>query len=555
LTPDGLRKSFNYRNFMPEHVGEEITTRYDIDQREIAAGGYGKVYRARDKKFNDREVAVKKVAKLDEAKTAAFRKEVTIMKDLDHPNICKLLETYETPRFIFFVMELCGHEVFDRIIEAGSISEADTAGICRQVASALHYAHNRGVAHRDMKPENLCYAEDTPDSQVKVIDWGLGFFFGGSARMSSSVGSLTYAAPEVLEARASGSYSSACDLWSLGVVTYVMLCGKPPFWGNHSEQLRMMKKERYPMTDAPWTAISSDAKSLIKGLLKNNPKNRISIGKVLQHPWLRQTPAQRTDPEVSCQVLSNMRQFSNCSQFYSICVAAVARQLDHNSLNDIHKVFADLDTDGDGVLTLQEVKDGFRKAFGEDSEELKQVDEMYAKLDLDGSGTLDYTEFCAAGIGQRMSSQEHVLWAAFKTFDIDDGDGKITKDEIQKVLTNADVNKAWSQEVCEQVAKEVIERYDTDGDGSIDFDEWVNFMREIAVKKEAEESESVMDRRQRRLRDRLEIAEREKDLPKVYEALSEMHSPNRPRQTVPVCTTMCSSSTSKGKNTSHCAVM
>lgn len=433
--------------------------------------------------MKDRLVAIKKVVIFDQEKKAAFQKEVEIMKDLDHPNICKLLETYEQGRFMFFVMEYCeGREVFDRIMEHGMISEDTTADIVKQAASALKYAHLRGIAHRDMKPENICFcSKDVDNNTIKVIDWGLGFYFG-QARMNSAVGSLTYAAPEVLEAREMDGYTCACDLWSLGVVTYVMLCGKPPFWGNYTEQLRKMKKESYPMSDATWQEISRDGKDFIRKLLKNSPSQRMSMDAVLKHPWL--TIAKRDmDKGVAETVLSNMKQFSSTSHFFSLCVASVARQLDHRSLRDVHKVFCEMDQNGDGVLELQEVKQGFEKIFGKDSQESRDVEEMFRRLDLDGSGTIDYTEFCAAGIGERMSTEEHVLWAAFKTFDIHDDDGRVSKDEIKQVLMSADVNKFWTPEVCEEVTKEIFARFDGDGDESLDFQEWLKLMREIASRR------------------------------------------------------------------------
>jgi len=483
-----IRRSFDAKAFMPRRTSE-ITRRYDIAENEIGSGGYGKVFVAEDREVRGRQVAIKKVVVFDEDKKAAFLKEVSIMKELDHPNICKLLETYEQGRFMFFVMEYCeGKEVFDRIMDRGMIAEHTTADIVRQVTSALRYAHTRNIAHRDMKPENICFcSKDVTNNHVKVIDWGLGFYFG-QARMSSAVGSLTYAAPEVLEQRGIEGYTAACDLWSLGVVTYVMLCGKPPFWGAYNEQLKRMKKETYPMGDATWRAISQDAKDLIKALLRNDPRRRLSLDAVMQHPWLRARSDMATmDQALATEVLNNMRQFSNTSQFISMCVASVARQLDHRSLRDVHRVFSEMDTNGDGVLELQEVKNGFEKIFGAGHEQLKDIEAMFHRLDLDGSGTIDYTEFCAAGIGERVRTEEHVLWAAFKAFDVNDDDGRISKDEITKVLSSADVNKLWTQEVCEDVAKEIVERFDENGDGCLDFQEWLRLMRESASRRKAEE--------------------------------------------------------------------
>ncbi|CAK0894669.1 unnamed protein product, partial [Prorocentrum cordatum] len=255
-------RSLNLRALMPERVNAEISKRYDIHPNEVGAGGYGKVYVASDRFTPARKVAIKKVLVFDEEKRIAFKKESSIMKTLDHPHICKLLETYDQGRHMFFVMEYCeGGEVFDRIMDNGLISESSTAGIARQCAGALKYAHSHGIAHRDMKPENICFvSSDLSNDDIKVIDWGLGFYFGETQRMSSAVGSLTYAAPEVLESSTGSGYDATCDVWSLGVLIYVMLCGKPPFWGNYQAQLKRMKAETFPMSDSTWQSISDDAK-------------------------------------------------------------------------------------------------------------------------------------------------------------------------------------------------------------------------------------------------------------------------------------------------------
>eukprot|EP00929_Paragymnodinium_shiwhaense_P034110 TRINITY_DN185_c0_g1_i1.p1 TRINITY_DN185_c0_g1~~TRINITY_DN185_c0_g1_i1.p1 ORF type:complete len:581 (-),score=115.79 TRINITY_DN185_c0_g1_i1:56-1798(-) len=472
------RMSLDVKSLMPERIGSEISERYNI-QHTLGAGGYGKVYIATDKLFGDRRVAIKQVPCHDKKKKDAFQREVAIMKELDHPNICKLFETYDKGKLMYLVMDLCeGSEVFDRISEQGKISEDATADVIKQVSSALRYAHERGFAHRDLKPENICYySADPNNNEIKVIDWGLAFFFGGLARMSSAVGSLVYAAPEVLDVRKGAVYNQQCDLWSLGVVAYVMLCGKPPFWGGHAEQLRRMKKETFPMSDATWQKTSPEAKDFVRRLLKASPAARMSIQEVVGHPWLQQQ-LRPSDPEVTKIVLDNMRRFSNQSHFLSMIVASVARQMDHRSLRDIHAVFVEMDTNGDGVLELNEVRAGFDKMFGPDSEQTKNVEEMFAQLDLDGSGSIDYTEFVASAISENFLQQENVLWNAFRSFDVQDDDGRITVDEIQKILQRTDVKKMWTPELCESAANEIIREFDANGDGSIDFHEFVDSLRE-----------------------------------------------------------------------------
>uniref|UniRef100_A0A7S4QY70 non-specific serine/threonine protein kinase n=1 Tax=Alexandrium monilatum TaxID=311494 RepID=A0A7S4QY70_9DINO len=493
--------AFDSRVFVPERTDVEITRRYRISAHDIGAGSFGQVFVAEDRLVRDRLVAIKKVFAPDANSKASFKREVSLMKHLDHPAICKIMETYEKGQTMYIVMEYCeGGQVFDWITEHGLIEENVTMRIIRQVVGALKYAHSKAVAHRDLKPENICLcSKEAADCRVMVIDWGVGFFFGLS-RMRSAVGSVTYAAPEVRRAADGAEYSSECDLWSLGVVIYVMLSGRPPFWGK--SQFRKMLAEEYPMSGTEWDAISDDAKSLIRSLLRADPSERLSINEVAQHPWL-QDHTVRVDLGVSAQVLSNLRQFSRASQIFSLGAASVARQLDHRGLRDVHRVFSEMDANGDGVLELKEVREAFERVFGSDSEKLRDLEGVFRSVDFDGSGTIDYTEFCAAGVWERMSLEEDVLRAAFKAFDHED-DGRITKAEMQQVLCSADVKQMWSREVCDEAAQEVMQEYDVDGDGSIDFDEWVCLMRDNAERcyrgwEQADEGEKAAQGKLRRL--------------------------------------------------------
>lgn len=490
-------RRFDPRAFVPERVNAQISKRYNIDSREVGAGGYGRVFVAEDKEIKGRVVAIKKVQADSREMRLSFDREVSLMKELDHPNICKILETYLNGRTLWVVMEYCeGGEVFDKIVTCGKIPENESADILRQVVGALLYAHNRGIAHRDLKPENVCFCEKGTGGLVKVIDWGVSCHFN-AAGMRSAVGSTTYAAPEVLDAHVKGEYFAACDLWSFGVMAYVMLSGKPPFWGQPAEELRKMYKEQYPMHDALWQGISPDAKDMIRRLIRADPAKRLTIQATAKHPWLQGRRSQMDNGEVSEQVslevLTNMRDFSKTSHFFSICAASVAKQLDHKSLQDIQRVFSEMDINGDGVLELREVRAGFERIFGKDSEQQQSVEELFARLDLDGSGMIDYTEFCAAGIGigergntERHANYENAIRAAFKSFDIIDDNGRVTKEEIKRVLQGASVGKAWSKKVCEQVVEELFDRFDTDGDGALDFQEWLLLMRESAVQRPCE---------------------------------------------------------------------
>lgn len=550
---------FSVKNLMPSR-NADVSTRYDFENEQIGQGAFGSVFVARDKRQQERKVAVKKMLIMDGEQKESFEKEAQIMKDLDHPNICRLLELYQKGRFMYFVMELCeGKDVFDRMLEQEehSFGEPQAADIVRQVASALHYAHNVGIAHRDVKPENMVFVNKDPQyNHIKVIDWGLGFYFG-DRKMKSSVGSLQYCAPEVLQADSwtagwtsgSSGYSPACDLWSLGVCTYVILCGKPPFWGRLNQQLKMMKKEKFPMEDQLWQAISPEAKDLVKSLLRVNQKKRLPLAKVLSHPWftVQNLRAKELSVTVARQVLSNMKNFSNMGHFYSICVAAVARQLDSRNLHEVHKVFCNLDRNGDGVLTLEEVKEGFSFIYSPNSPEMRELEEIFRLLDKDGSGYIDYTEFCAAGVGERIFLEESALWGAFDAFDCGTHDGKITLDEIRRVLSNADVKKVWSKDVLDETAKKALGHFDQNGDGSISFDEFCELMRNYATSKrqaraEIAASTGLISEEIGKLEGRVNKEAKTnapRDFTRAYSIVQQMqeehHSERRPKRWVPCC--------------------
>jgi len=399
------------------------------------------------------------------------------MNELDHPNVCRLLESYDDKTSMYFVMEYCaGKDLLLRIVETSGIEERTSADIVRQVASALRHAHGKGIAHRDVKPENVVFcSDDVTCNDVKVIDWGIGFFFE-RASMHSSVGTSMYMAPEVAQASVRKAsvrtgYTCACDAFGLGVMTYVMLAGKKPFWGNTRAELYSKLQEEYPMSGKDWDSASDVAKDFVQSLLRSDPAKRLTMDGALEHPWLKGA-AQKTEQAVSCRVFMNLRTFCNKSRLVPICMASIARQLDHRSLKDVHQVFKDLDTNCDGVLDLNEMQNGARAILGSNCNELGDIREMFQKIDLDNSGEIGYTEFCMAGMGTHNVIEEDVLWAAFKAFDVR-GDSKPTKTEFLHVLGNAGLLNDLSNE---QVCKEAFDELDKDRSGDIDFQEWVEFV-------------------------------------------------------------------------------
>lgn len=478
-----VTKAMDYKAVLPERFNVDFSKRYMMDKLQLGAGGFGKVFVATDTNFEHRLVAVKKITKTGSSSENAWHEEVEVMKALDHPNICKLYETFEEGKQLYFVMEyLEGGEVFDKIMETGYISESICAEITSQVISGLRYAHGKKIAHRDLKPENIVLCtKDAGDYRIKIIDWGLSTSFEGQ-QMTSPVGSFTYAAPEVVLAkRNKASYSAACDLWSTGVVTYVMLCGKPPFWGATKQHLKNAMNEKYPMSASPWDIISDEGKDFIKKLLKSKPEQRMTSEDASQHTWVLKTKHDAA-PTVRLEVMKNLQAFNDQSMFVQFCVTAVAKQLDHSQLKEIYSVFQEMDKNGDGTLSTEEIAQCYSKLAASDTSgtgdaQNAQMKAVMGMLDLDGSGAVDYTEFCAAALGENFSQKVEAVWAAFKAFDIDDN-GELSRDEVQKILSNMTVQQAWTESTCAAAADKLMKRFDKDGDASINFDEWMEFMKE-----------------------------------------------------------------------------
>jgi len=276
---------------------EPIRNKYNLGE-EIGKGGFSVVYRAERKKGGE-EFAVKKIdkKKVEGDDIKLLRREIQIMKKLNHANILKLFEVYEDDESFYLVMELVrGKELFDKIVERGMYSERDAANIIAQVVSAVDYLHENGIAHRDLKPENLLVEGEEEDSIVKIADFGFAKSFGGETgeKLMTSCGSPGYVAPEILTAE---SYDKSVDMWSVGVILYILLSGYPPFYADSAPALfKKIMDVKYDFDDSVWDDISDSAKDLIRNLLVKDPSKRFTAQQCLTHPWI--TGKAKTKPSL-----------------------------------------------------------------------------------------------------------------------------------------------------------------------------------------------------------------------------------------------------------------
>lgn len=261
----------------------KITDFYDFD-RKLGEGSYGSVFKVRRKDTGD-EFAVKKIGKMQNASRIAS--EIAIMKAVDHPNIIKLRETYQNHDDVYLVMELAiGGELFDRIVDSGRFPEKTAAHCMKQVVGAIGHCHGLNISARGVKPEDIVCMTKDPTDQVllKLIDTGLWKRFQPGVPMTTKAGTPYYVAPQIL----AGKYDESCDLWSCGVLLYLLLCGYPPFYAETDAGiLAKVRLGNFSFNSADWKDISDNAKQLIRMLLKMNPRDRYTCNQTLDSAWLK----------------------------------------------------------------------------------------------------------------------------------------------------------------------------------------------------------------------------------------------------------------------------
>lgn len=284
--------------------GASVEEKYEVGD-EIGRGAFSVVKNAKDKKTGEKS-AIKFIEKkfVDKQDLVLLAREIDIMRKVDHPNVLKLKEVYENEDIIALVMELVtGGELFYKIVEKGNYSEKDAANIVNQIIKGVAYLHDKGIAHRDLKPENLLCSEDSDKQQyspfrVVIADFGLSKIFDADTPLETSCGTPDYVAPEVITAE--GTYDKSVDMWSIGVITYVLLCGFSPFLSSTQTGLfEKIIKVEYDFPDPEWTNISESAKDFIRHLLVKEPDKRFTAQECLEHPWLNGQTGGETLGEIS----------------------------------------------------------------------------------------------------------------------------------------------------------------------------------------------------------------------------------------------------------------
>jgi len=472
----GGKPQLTQKMVIPNNAGKRPEDTYQIEKTPIGEGAFGSVKKCSRK--GGTTLAMKNIKKNRLVSVSAFQNEIDIQLALDHPNVVRLYEVYEDRREIFLVMDMCtGGEMFDLIIAQTESSkmfgEKDVAFLLNQMLRAIFYMHSKWIAHRDLKPENFLLLEkDVPlaKNTLKLIDFGISKRFEPGRPMKTVAGTHYYIAPEVLQHR----YDEKCDVWSCGVMMYILLCGLPPFGGDtDSDILAAVTRARLSFSEQNWKGVSSEAKAFISSMCQKDVKKRMSAQQACEHPWLlaKKEDVGAVTKDQSMSFSDNLRKFSGVGRFKKTALHFIAHRLSDKNITKIREAFLRLDKNGDGKLTLKEINEGFQNAG---LAEISDLEKHFKQVDADASGSIDYTEFIAAMMQEAQYLQEDVCWEAFRVFDRN-GDGKISKNELAQVLADESVQSNTAADTI-RVA-DIMQSADTNGDGEIDFEEFMGMLR------------------------------------------------------------------------------
>ncbi|CAM9766112.1 unnamed protein product [Chrysoparadoxa australica] len=461
-------KAVPSRTFTDSLKHGKLLEAYNVETIELGHGQYGRVHKCSSKKTGE-ELALKSILKSRVGKMDTIKREIEILTLVDHPNVIKLVDVFEDEHYLHLVTELCtGGELFDRIIarsesDEGRYSERDAAIIIRKILLGLRYCHvEHNICHRDLKPDNFLFKGPEEDAELKIIDFGLSRFEESQQLMTTRVGTPYYMAPEVLKR----NYTLACDLWSVGVVCYILLCGFPPFYGDTDQEIFagvLLGEFDFPSPE--WDSVSDAAKNFISKLLVTEPSKRLTAQEALEHPWITKdydaVPPAVLPEDMKQRISYRLRRFVGMNKLKKVALNVIAQRLAETEAIQMRAVFEDLDVDKDGSISVTELHSVIDQA--QVTYLFHWLDAILRGVDIDGSESIDIGEFLAATISHSLSVREDLMKHAFRYFDLE-GTGVITSVDLIKIFGDKGQAEAIMGEI------------DENADGSIQYSEFRDMM-------------------------------------------------------------------------------
>ena len=423
------------QNVIKENLDQDIRDYYQIDDLPaLGSGASGQVKTCRHKATKIL-YALKTLSKegIPQDKLPFLRVELACMAHLDHPNIIRVHEVFENDLCIYLVMELCkGGHLMDRLFaqQGRYYREKIACKYIHSILTAVAYCHANNVVHRDLKLENIVFESDSPQSELKLIDFGLSQCYKPKEVMHKYVGTSYYVAPEVID----GCYDAKCDVWSIGVIAYMLLSGVPPFYGTtDSETLISIKQGNWAFDEYLFANVSPDAKDFIRKCLTKKAFWRPSAASALKHRWFKALSGAK-EPLPSVQIIRRFGTHIVRTTLAKIFMDVVAHTLLPEQVPELRKQFSKFDLSHSGGITVSDLRSTMKKFKWHREDHLQTI---MRHLDLDQRGYIGYHEFLAATIRSRHITKEN-LHLAFEKLSKDRA--YICAEDITTLLGNTPFN-------------------------------------------------------------------------------------------------------------------
>ena len=445
---------------------------------------YGEIFQVKQKSSKELFLC-KQISKSKIADMERFNIEIAAALKMDNPSLAKLYDVYEDTRHIYLISEQClGQSVFDGIIKKignGEIySEKYVSGLFKQMISAIAHSHSLNVAHKDIRPDNFLYQTTLDDSPLKLIDTGCSKIFGELKGVGKRLGpdsdkgknnynpaaktyNIHFVPPELLQ----GAYDEKSDVWSLGVMLYMMITGVSPIKGETTaEMYKMISRMKVSYHDPIWKTVSDELKDLLKHMLCDIA-NRYTAQQVLDHEWVKNNAANGSAEAIQNFDIESFKKLSSNYLLKKNMVSILSTKLKEEEIIAIKSLFDSVKGE-DGMIEIAKLKESFMQM------ELSEVsaETLFKYMDQDGNGKIDFNEFITAAVEQFSYFREEELLDTFKVIDLD-GSGKLSKQEIKSVMKK--------DKVSDETVEKLVKEFDLNSDGEIDYNEFLHMMEKISI--------------------------------------------------------------------------
>lgn len=402
-------------------------------------------------------------SRLSASDRASLLLEVQVFLCMDHPHIARLVNVYEADKSVDLVMEcMAGGELFERCSKKKHFEEGDAAHLLKQMLLAVNYLHHHGIAHRDLKLDNFMYTTKGGNF-LKLIDFGLSKFCKEGSRMKTACGTLAYIAPDVL----TGHYTTKCDMWSLGVIAFILLTGSMPFPGD-STQVKKRIVEGHFRHPSKWDHLSEAARDFTESLMHCNPNKRLSPKDALEHSWI-QSHLQHGKPAIDRSILGAIQNYSTIPKFRRCCLVAMSWYLSDQEIASIRDEFFAIDSTSEGAISLADLKEVMVHRFGLSEEDARAA---FQEIDVTGDERIQYSEFLAVMLASRLKPSDDILMTTFRNFD----------EDLSGFITVSNLHDMFGLTFEGECTKKLLDEVNSLDDGHISYAKFAAYVRGEPVK-------------------------------------------------------------------------